>query len=109
MALKGTTKGEREMTTTIRWKTENGKIAEASIAKSRETEADDSTYIVLRHDGKYIACGNSAPVKITKALYGSHRYTTITAAGGFAKLGDVYITEQAFNRIIDALNKINKN
>ena len=107
-----------EITKTVNWQTKDGKEVVATIAKTREVRDDigyadgwninlgkktvDSLEITLHAAGRFITRDYAAPRIVIKADYGAH-YDKIKAAGGYARLGDVYINEENYNKVMGAI------
>jgi hypothetical protein len=106
-------------TRTANWTTAKGNQVELTVEISREVsdkiayadganisigkETSDLTNITLKINGKIAARGYSAPHILTKASYFSS-YEKLTSAGAYARLGDSYIAEADYNKIMDAYN-----
>lgn len=107
-------------TRTVTWTTKDGKTAECKIEITREIQENisysdgwninlgpeeiKSTYIELRVNGKYVArdLGNISP--ITKEGYRA-TYDKMVAAGVYARLGDVYINRENYEKIMAAITE----
>ena len=107
-----------EATRTVKWETKNGKTATVEITKTR-TVRDNISYadgwnvnlgketvdlleIRLRLDGKQVARDSQPPHVVTRTAYFSG-YDKIRAAGGYARLGDAYISEDAYTAVMAAI------
>ncbi|HSW62354.1 MAG TPA: hypothetical protein VLH56_03410 [Dissulfurispiraceae bacterium] len=108
-----------QATRTVAWETKNGKTATVEITKTR-TVRDNIDYsdgwnvnlgkktvdlleLVLRLDGKQMASSFNAPHIVTKAHYSN--FDKIRAAGGYARLGDAYISEDAYTSVMAAITE----
>ena len=108
-----------EATRTVTWSAKDGRKIEAKITLTREV-ADDVAYadgnninlgkktyesleIVVNADGKSIASSHSTPAKISS----SHRnYEKLTKAGAYASIGNAYITEENYHRVVSAVVEV---
>ena len=110
-----------QATRTVTWQTKNGKQAEIRITKTR-TVRDNISYadgwnvnlgketvdlleIIVRVDGKQVASAHHQPTIVTRAHYAGS-YDKIKAAGGYARLGDVYISEETYNTAMAAISEV---
>ena len=107
-----------EITKTVNWQTKDGKEVVATIAKTREVRDDigyadgwnvslgkktvDSLEITLHVAGRFITRDYAAPRIVTKAAYVAN-YDKIKAAGGYARLGNVYINEENYSKVMGAI------
>ena len=109
-----------EATKMVTWKTKDGKEVEIEITKTREVqdktsnldgdivklgkETVDSLYIEVRVNGAYKTRSCNEPDVVTPKFY--RNYEQIKAAGAYARLGDVFISEEQYNMIIAVITEL---
>jgi hypothetical protein len=69
-------------------------------------ETVDRLEITLYVKGNVATRDNHAPHIVTREAYSVKGYEAIKAAGGYARLGDAYINEENYNRVMAAITEV---
>lgn len=107
-------------TKTITWTTKNGKQVEVKITRTCEVqdkiahadgynvnlgkETNDSLYIEVCADGKFVTRSYHAPEILDPKFYGN--YNQLKAAGAHARLGDTYINIEQYSNIMALISQL---
>ena len=110
-----------KLTKTASWVTEKGNEVRVEIERTRSIKdnvayADgwnvnlgkktvDSLEIEMYVNGKLTARASREPNVIEERFYGNS-YAELKAAGAYARLGDAYITEKQYSRIMAAIEEL---
>lgn len=109
------------MIKTLTWTTKTGKNIEVKIDITREVvdntanldgdivnlgrKTQEITCIEVFADGKFLTRSLHDPEVIDAKFY--RNYSQLRAAGAYARLGDTYISEAQYNRVMEAITEIN--
>ena len=108
-------------TKTITWTTKTGTQVEVNIEIIHEVQTEtayadgynvdlgkktvDMITIEVKVDGRFKTRSYHAPQVLDPKFYKD--YEKLTAAGAYARLGDVYISKEQYEQIMAAINEIN--
>jgi hypothetical protein len=110
-----------DVTKKVTWTLRDGRIADCSITVEAGTAAgtvqmggwnaecakkpDDLLFLEISLDGACVARSCSKPSVIAASAYSQPYVDQITAAGGYAKVGDIVVTKDAYDAIITAIDE----
>jgi len=110
------------MTRTTSWTTDRGNKITASVTISHDVEDNninldghvsnvgkitvDTLWIVVTVNGSQKCSTSAMPTIITKEWY-SRDYDRLVSKGIYARVGDMYLSKDQYNQIMDLINSIN--
>ena len=105
----------------VSWKTRDGKDATVEIIKIREVrdnisyadgwninlgkETVDRLEITVRINGKEVTRDYGKPCIVTRNTH-FKTYDKIKAAGGYAQIGNAYVNEENYNKVMTAIAEV---
>jgi hypothetical protein len=108
-----------KVTKKIDWTTKTGKSIDIIIEVNRGVKdniinldgdkvnlgkkTNDSIYIEIKVDGKFMGRSFHAPEVLNRKFY--NNYDELVAKGAYARLGDTFIGESQYNMIMTAINE----